>query len=553
MIRPRFDIDKLRELAGDKVFARGEAYLRNDQVTVLSVESEAVLAQVAGTEDYRTKLTGRGSRIGGECSCPAFDDWGFCKHMVAAALAVNGLDGGGADGAMARIRAHLKKKGVDGLTEMIIELAERDPALFRKLDLAAAAVDADDETIEARLRKAIDDTTRTRGYVDYRSAPEWAANVDAVLASLADIGSGRLARVALDLAERAIERIEEATEEIDDSDGHCGALLDRAREIHLAAARETKPEPVRLARNLFAREMKEGYGTFSGAAETYEDVLGEEGLAEYRSLAAKAWDELPPRTAGRAAREPNGRYEQLWRILDFFAERDGDLDARIALRAKDLSSPWRYLQLAEFCRAHGQEDLALRRAEEGLWMFEDDRPDERLVFFAADLLAAAGRKSDAEAQLRRAFEKAPSLALYARLRALGGTEAGERAVEFLESRLVTEQRTAWYEPADLLIRILADEKKFDAAWAAVRRHGASMGVRETLARASEAGHPAEAVEVYARRVHQLAEQGGNPAYAEAAELVARMAGLRGAAEQAAYVAMLKERFGRKRNFMKLLG
>jgi hypothetical protein len=36
-------------------------------------------------------------------------------------------------------------------------------------------------------------------------------------------------------------------------------------------------------------------------------------------------------------------------------------------------------------------------------------------------------------------------------------------------------------------------------------------------------------------------------------LLARMAGLRSAPEQAAYVAELKLRFGRKRNLMKLLG
>ena len=46
--------------------------------------------------------------------------------------------------------------------------------------------------------------------------------------------------------------------------------------------------------------------------------------------------------------------------------------------------------------------------------------------------------------------------------------------------------------------------------------------------------------------------GGNRAYAEAAALVARMAAPRDAADQAAYVAALKVRFGRKRNFMMLL-
>ena len=50
---------------------------------------------------------------------------------------------------------------------------------------------------------------------------------------------------------------------------------------------------------------------------------------------------------------------------------------------------------------------------------------------------------------------------------------------------------------------------------------------------------------------QLANTSGNPAYAEAAALVARMAALRDAAGHVAYLAVLKARFGRKRNFMML--
>ena len=95
------------------------------------------------------------------------------------------------------------------------------------------------------------------------------------------------------------------------------------------------------------------------------------------------------------------------------------------------------------------------------------------------------------------------------------------------------------------------EKRFDQAWAAVRKHGASIGLKEKLARASEATHPREALEVYAERVDQLAEAGGNSAYAEAA-FITQMAALRDRAEQAAYVAALKALFGRKRNLMKLL-
>ena len=339
---------------------------------------------------------------------------------------------------------------------------------------------------------------------------------------------------------------------MDDSDGNCGSILERARDIHLAAARAARPAPLQLARDLFAREMEQGYGAFDGAAALYADALGDAGLAEYRRLAAEAWDKLPARSGRREGREFNADYHRLRDILDFFAERDGDVETRIALRAKDLSSPWSYLQLAEFCRSQGRKEEALRRAEEGLWLFEDGRPDERLVLFTAQLLAEAGRGKDAEAFLWRAFDKVPSRALYDQLRKLGGKIACERAPKSLEEKLEKTASPLRGSLADLLVGIMLSEKLYDSAWALARKHGASAGTKYALAEASEKTHPVEALRVYAERIEQLVGGGGNHGYAQAATLIARMGKLRSAAEQTAYVAALRERFGRKRNFMKLI-
>ena len=172
------------------------------------------------------------------------------------------------------------------------------------------------------------------------------------------------------------------SESIDDSDGECGALLERARDIHIRAARGARPDPLALARDLFERETGDGYGTFDGAAWLYADVLGEAGLAEYRRLATEAWEKLPPLT-GRSREKAEDDYYGLSGILDSFGERD-NVEARIALRAKDLSSPWKYLELAEFCLRHKGAKEALRWAEEGLWTFEDAPSDARLVLFAAN-------------------------------------------------------------------------------------------------------------------------------------------------------------------------
>lgn len=57
----RFDINALKDIAGNKVFARGLAYQSDGQVEILAIDSQRVLAQVAGTDVYRTEVEGRGA------------------------------------------------------------------------------------------------------------------------------------------------------------------------------------------------------------------------------------------------------------------------------------------------------------------------------------------------------------------------------------------------------------------------------------------------------------------------------------------------------------
>ncbi len=205
------------------------------------------------------------------------------------------------------------------------------------------------------------------------------------------IANGRDAEVAMRLSLHAPSRIEKAINNMDDPDGYCSGLIARAADIHLVACRSAKPDGAKLARELFALEMSEQYGAFGGAAATYADILEKKGLREYRSLAEAAFKKLAPRAKRNSYDQERSR---LSRMLDHFAEQDGDLEARIALREADQSSSWDALKLAEFCLEHGREDEALRRAEEGLWLFEDE-PDERLVCFRAAGEAQADRRPGA--------------------------------------------------------------------------------------------------------------------------------------------------------------
>jgi tetratricopeptide (TPR) repeat protein len=336
------------------------------------------------------------------------------------------MGGGKRPSALDRIRTHLKQMSVDALVEMLVEFAEHDTALLRKLDIAATGSSSRDvKRLEKQLRRTIDVATRTGRSGRYADAGDWADKVGAALDAVAQLVPGRHAALAIELALHAIDRIEDTVDDIGDSDGESFALLEQAGDIHLAACLAARPDPIVLAHVLFPRQVHGQYDTFYGAVVRYDEALGEAGLAEYRRLAVEAWEKLPP-----PARKPSAvdESDRLIDILDFFAERDGDVETRIALRSRNLPTPSHYLNLAKFCLDHGRAEEALRRAEEGLWMFEDGRPDERLVRFVVALLAQAGRKEDAIAHLWKAFEKFPSLDLYRQIRELGGKAARERAL-----------------------------------------------------------------------------------------------------------------------------
>jgi hypothetical protein len=247
---PRFGPAVLRDMAGDTVFWRGEDYVRSGRVELLSDDGDDLRARVAGTEIYRATLRGRGGSFAGECSCPAFAEHGFCKHLVATALFANAAQDG--DKAvldrLGAIRAHLRAQGVERLAEMILDLAERDPVLFDRLDLAASAASGDPAEIASRCRAALKRVLRTSRFVEYGEAGAWTQGVIDVLDQLAGlIGPGRAALV-LEMTDELFRRLPRALENVDDSDGGGSEIVARAAELHLAACEAAQPEPVALAR-----------------------------------------------------------------------------------------------------------------------------------------------------------------------------------------------------------------------------------------------------------------------------------------------------------------
>ncbi|CAM4207540.1 SWIM-type domain-containing protein [Novosphingobium lubricantis] len=132
---PLFGETKLRELAGDKVFARGQGDADHGQIALLIVNGDGFLAAAYGTSNYTIWLNSPGREISGHCSCPAFEDSGFCKHLVATALVTNERGDEVPDrvGEIAGSLARLDKPQLD---KLLLEMVASDWRALRSLCFA---------------------------------------------------------------------------------------------------------------------------------------------------------------------------------------------------------------------------------------------------------------------------------------------------------------------------------------------------------------------------------------------------------------------------------
>ncbi|HEY1753524.1 MAG TPA: SWIM zinc finger family protein [Caulobacteraceae bacterium] len=547
---PHFDMAALRSAVGDAAFARGSAYAREGRVRLLSVQPGVVRAQVSGTEVYAVVLEGSGRAVSGDCTCRAFEDWGACKHLVAVALTVNAQPDAVAEAGQRdeRLKLHLQGLGADALAERLLQLARRDPGLWRELELESAVATDPDEVVFARLAEAIDAAVDVGEFVDWRGAGSVAEELTGVVVQIEKVFDAGRAALALRALDRLLESGEALLESVDDSDGEVGGALAAARDLHVNACLAAKADPIQLAATLFERELTSEYGLWEETQDEYAEPLGAEGLAEYRRLAQAAWDAA----SGKRGEARDRR--RLTDMLDAFAARDGDIETRIALRAADAQSSRDYQAIAELCLSAHRADEALKWAEEGLWKTED-KPDAHLMVFTADICRRLRRKARARELLWAAFALAPSLDILTRLKTKAASPGAvvDEAVRILEAKIARRDRYAW--SGDLLVQILSGEGRLDQAWAA-SAHGCSQPTLEELARASETSRPDKALALYAELAERSILAANNGAYAAAVKQIARIARLRRTlgrdAEQRAYVEDLARRHKAKRNFIRLL-
>lgn len=574
-------------MADPRSWERGVTYFEEDRVHGVVRDGTTVVASVEGQQMYRVRLSLQEGNLFADCSCPMGRAGVFCKHCVAVGLAwIQGpleatsragsaeSEGGLPDAAalddlstdLDRIREHLSQLEPSTLVEMFVEQALWDDNLLRRLTMAAAS---SDEAVDMKtMRHAITEATRTGGFVDYGAAPDFARGIEDLVHAVSQLLEEGHANEVIKLGEYALRRVERALEHMDDSDGYMSPILDGLQTLHHAACVKAHPDPIKLARRIFEWEINGDWDTFYGASKTYADVFGEAGLAEYRKLAESLWQDVPqlgPNGEGRTYENPRFR---LTAMMEALATESGDVEALVAIKSRDLSSAFRYLQIAETYKEAGEPDKALAWAEKGVRAFSS-KTDSRLRKFLAEEYHRLGRHGDAVDLIWQNFSDHSDLSYYQALKQ-HAEQTGEwpqwrkKALAHLGER---ERTGAWLGPrarwtmgplnfGSELVAIFLWEKDVDAAWEEARQRGCSSDQWMELARLREDGHPEDALRVYQDDVQRLVNQTNNAAYKEAIGQVLSIRRLLKKTGQddrfGKYVAELAGEFKRKRNFMKLL-
>ncbi len=568
--------DDLRSLTDRGSWERGRTYYLEDRVQSLVRDGHTVVASVEGQHLYRVRLTLLEDGIRGDCSCPMGVSGVFCKHCVAVGLAL--ADGRRPAGTPAsdsdeeplvdldRIRHQLSQMPRSALEEVLLDLALQDELTLRRL-IAATAICSDPLDTKA-LKHTITTATRTGGFVDYDRAPEFARGLQQVGCDLGRLVAAGYAKAAIPLLEYALRRSEEALMSMDDSDGLMRPILDDLETLHHAACVAAKPDPVELARRIFAWELEDEWDVFYHAVRTYADVFGDRGLAEYRRLAASAWKETPDLGPGQDREAYVGRRFRLTAIMKALAMETGDLDELIEVLVHDLSTPYSYLEIANACNDAGDLDRAVTWAERGIEVFGVTR-DERLIEFLLDAYPQLERDQDALELAWHRFKEHRDLKSYIGLKQQADRlgvwqERREEALALIPSGKRDTHRfgagVPWragpvinYSPR---VAVFLWENDADTAWQAALEEGCSLRQWLELARRREDQHPEDALTVRQDEVARLVNLTHNAAYEEAIEHVVEIGRLfrkKGQEERfREYVGALARDFKRKRNFMKLL-
>ncbi len=558
-----FDANFLSRMATPNSLSRGKTYARGERVVLDLLTDQQVDARVKGTSTYRVSLSTVSGKLSWGCECPAADGGQFCKHCVAVAMVASNPGAATGDPEEAAITVFLSTLAPKELLSIISGQAKKDERFASAL-LASAQLSTGDTPNLAEWKKKVT-KAYGRGFIDYRHAQDWAAEVHDALGAINDLAEAGHHETAALLAEHAHKRTETAAGRVDDSDGCITVIFNEIRQIHTSACLGGAFPPKKLAQRLVKLELAAELDTFHRSAISHAEALGSDGLAEYGRLVEAAYAKVPPETA----RWGEGFRVNQARIAHAIATNDPD--QLISVMGDDLTSPHDYVEVVDAMDRAGRIDEALSWADKGL-----DKTSERihqqpaLMAARARILRTLGQHDKIDQMYWALFKSRPDASTFATLMANAADpdDAKARAVDHVLDQLSdrTEPEIGRTGMSALLgdigwsdgaVGILLDAGEDELAWDTAIHHFASNAEWDRLAELRKESSPLDTITIWEQQAERYIQQKKKADYRRAAKILARIEKLASSCDRPdLYVEALlgvRSRHKNKPSLMKILG
>jgi len=260
-----------------------------------------------------------------------------------------------------------------------------------------------------RLEREIEGALAPGVFVGYRDNGSFVEELEAVQGRIVSLIKEGDAVVAVGLLETFIAGCYEKSEEIDDSDGNFGQLVEGLFCHWIRARQAAKADPDETAGMLLSWMDNDEYGYCRGLEKRAPKVLDRKGLVAFEHA---VWDQ----PSDGDARERHVHLRRI-EILKAIHEKRRDVDAYSELcEAEGGVAPQDCQVLAEMCLKRGRLDDALAWVERGLDPERNERWPNRSAWglrgLQRKLLKRLGRSGEALASAWDDYRRTPSVYSY---------------------------------------------------------------------------------------------------------------------------------------------
>lgn len=575
--QPEISPALLKKLAGPRAYERGVDYYNNGHVEELTIDGDKVWAEVSGTEDYRVDLVYNQRGLTGGCDCPASEGIDFCKHCVAAALALKAELQNQAKKRSTEKPLKKSAKPADIITQWLqqqdknevirhfVAVVTNDRALKKEWLLKAekGLGRLDKGAIKKQITSAF---PINKHIYEYPKVRAYFASAFTVMKELESPIRQLSADEQIMLIEYGFERLSQSLETVDDSGGFRYDCLDILQGLFIEAITRLECSEETRTKKLLTIALTDQYGLHGRIPSDYEELITPECLELFYQEAQQQWDVLPPLSDSSSTKLSN--YYCLESLLSDQAIRNNDYHALIAIQEKVAQHGHDYLKLAELyfaIHSYEQAQQYLNKACESDSRFRDQGHELQIKLYQA-----TNRGNDAVLSQWQYFQRCTSLSAFQNLLEIARQENNktdwkEQSVAWLWDNLEQKESYNHYYSShsprsDTLIEIYMLDKTWDKAWQVVEGFRVSDHLHLELARESGKislnDYWSHIFPAFKKLAINEIEQGNNKAYNNAVsilvELLQLVVGTPYLQEAKEGIAELAETYKRKRNFVSYL-